>query len=116
MQEAFSDLDIAALAIKLNKEAHDVVTKAGVELESLPTYPKERLGGLVSMDVGAAAGLFSKIMTSLSKAPLYGSSVSLTHPKAVLALPRSSLSQWRLNTYFAATIASRTQQLSGWLI
>jgi 2-dehydropantoate 2-reductase len=73
MQEAFSDLDIAELAIKLNKEAYDVVTKVGVELESLSAYPKERLSGLVSMEVGVAAGLFSKVMTSLSKEPLYGS-------------------------------------------
>ena len=73
MQEAFSDLNIAALAIKLNKEAYSVVEKSGIELESLSTYPKERLGGLVSMEVGAAAGLFSKIVTSLSKEPLYGS-------------------------------------------
>ena len=73
MQEAFSDLDIAVLAIKLNREAHDVVTKAGVKLESLPTYSKERLSGLISMEVNAAAGLFSKIMTSLSREPLYGS-------------------------------------------
>ena len=73
MQETFSDLELAELAIKLNKEAHEVVTASGIELVSLPTYPKERLQGLVSMEEPEAARLFSKIMVSLSDKPLYGS-------------------------------------------
>lgn len=73
MQEAFADLELAELSIRLNKEAYQVVTKSGITLESLPTYPKERLQGLVSMDVEEATKLFSKIMTSLSKEPIYGS-------------------------------------------
>jgi 2-dehydropantoate 2-reductase len=73
MQEAFGDLEVAELAIRLNKEAYQVVTKSGIKLESLPTYPKEKLAGLVSMEECEAAKLFSKIMTSLSDKPLYGS-------------------------------------------
>ena len=73
MQEAFSDLAIAKLAIQLNREAYKVVSGSNISLSSLPTYPKERLEGLVSMEPDQAAGLFSKIMTSLSKEPLYGS-------------------------------------------
>ncbi len=73
MQEAFADLELAELAICLNKEAYEVVTKSGIEVSSLPTYPKERLQGLVSMEKSEAAKLFSKIMTSLSDKPLYGS-------------------------------------------
>ncbi|MFC1514830.1 ketopantoate reductase family protein [Candidatus Omnitrophota bacterium] len=73
MQEAFADLDTAGLAIDLNREAYQIVEKSGIELTSLPTYPKERLSGLVAMDRAQAAGLFSKIMTSLSDRPLYGS-------------------------------------------
>jgi 2-dehydropantoate 2-reductase len=73
MQEAFSDTDIAKLAIQLNREAYGVVTKSGIELEGLPTYPKERLSGLVSMPVDEATQIFSKVMTSLSDKPLYGS-------------------------------------------
>ena len=73
MQEVFADLECAKLAIKLNKEAHSIVTKSSIELVSLPTYPKDRIEGLVSMDIDIAAGIFSKIMTSLSKEPLYGS-------------------------------------------
>jgi len=73
MQEVFSDLDLARLAIKLNREAYAVVTKSNIKLESLPNYPKERIEGLVSMPTEQAAVLFSKIMVSLSKEPLYGS-------------------------------------------
>lgn len=73
MQEAFSDMDIAGLAIRLNREAYDVVKKKDINLVGLPSYPKERIEGLVSMEVEVAAALFSKIMTSLSKEPLYGS-------------------------------------------
>ena len=73
MQEAFADLEIAKLAIKLNQEAYKVVAEANIKLESLPSYPKERIQGLVSMPLDEAAGLFSKIMSNLSKEPLYGS-------------------------------------------
>lgn len=73
MQEVFSDLEFAKLAIELNKEAYKVIAKSGIQLRSLPTYPKERIEGLVSMDINQASALFSKIMTSLSKEPLYGS-------------------------------------------
>ncbi len=73
MQEVFNDLDCAKLAIRLNKEAHDIVSKSNIELVSLPTYSKDKIAGLVSMKVDEAAGIFSKIMTSLSKEPLYGS-------------------------------------------
>ncbi len=73
MQQAFSDLELAKLAIELNREAYEVVSKTKVELESLPTYPKQRLQGLINMPLDEAAGLFSKIMTNLSKEPLYGS-------------------------------------------
>jgi 2-dehydropantoate 2-reductase len=73
MQEAFSSLEIAKLAIKLNKEAYRIVSQAGVSLESLPNYPKERIESLTSMPLKEAASLFSKIMVGLSKEPLYGS-------------------------------------------
>lgn len=73
MQEAFSDLGISELAVKLNKEAYEIVKKSNISLASLPNYPKERLEGLVSMPVKEARALFSKIMISLSKEPLYGS-------------------------------------------
>jgi len=73
MQEAFKDLDVSRIAININREAFSVVRESGIILEDLPAYPVERLVGLVSMEPTQAAGLFSQIMTSLSKEPLYGS-------------------------------------------
>jgi len=73
MQETFADLALAKLAIRINKEAFDVVKNSCIELADLPTYPLARLEGLVSMDIEAASGIFSKVMVSLSKQPLYGS-------------------------------------------
>ncbi|MBP7087804.1 MAG: ketopantoate reductase family protein [Candidatus Omnitrophica bacterium] len=73
MQEVFSDMDLAKLAIKINQEAYRIVAESGIKLNSLPTYPKERIEGLASMDINQAANIFSKVMGSLSKEPLYGS-------------------------------------------
>ena len=73
MQETFADMNFAKLAVKLNKEALSVVKDSGIELADLPTYPKARLEGLVSMETEEASSIFSKAMTSLSKEPLYGS-------------------------------------------
>ncbi len=73
MQEAFGDIEVAELAIRLNREAYSIVQKSKIILESLPSYPKERLEGLVCGDLKESAVIFSKIMVSLSKVPLYGS-------------------------------------------
>ncbi|MCF7877535.1 MAG: ketopantoate reductase family protein [Candidatus Omnitrophica bacterium] len=73
MQEVFKNLEAAELAIRLNREAYRVVKQAGISLESLPNYPKERIEKLVSMPAGESAQIFSKIMVNLSKEPLEGS-------------------------------------------
>lgn len=73
MQESFSDLEISKLAIELNKEAYRIIEKSKIELASLPNYPKERIQSLVSMPSQEAAQIFSKVITGLSKEPLYGS-------------------------------------------
>ncbi len=73
MQEAFADVNVAECAIRLNREAFRIVSLAGIMLESLPGYPKERIEGLLGMPIDKAAAFFSKIMMSLSKEPLYGS-------------------------------------------
>jgi 2-dehydropantoate 2-reductase len=73
MQEAFADLDLAVLSIRLNREAFSVVEQSGIVLENLPGYPKERLIKLVSGEMVQTAEAFSQIMQSLSKEPLYGS-------------------------------------------
>lgn len=73
MQEAFADLEVAEVAIKLLKEAYRVVKESGITLESFPNYPKERVESLVNMPEEEAAKIFSQIMQKLSKEPLYGS-------------------------------------------
>lgn len=73
IQEAFADMDIAKLAILFNQEAYQVVSKSGIELASIPTYPKERLQGLLAMPIAESGALLSQIMTTLSKEPIYGS-------------------------------------------
>ncbi|MFH1504913.1 MAG: ketopantoate reductase family protein [Candidatus Omnitrophota bacterium] len=73
MQETFADLDCARLAIRLNREAYAIAKNSGIELESLPSYPKQKIEGLASIGLEYAAELFSKLMISLSKEPLDGS-------------------------------------------
>lgn len=73
MQEAFSDIEISRISIAIWKEGLDIITKAGINLVSLPDFPLERLTKLVSMPVLQAAQIYSGIMANLSKEPLYGS-------------------------------------------
>lgn len=73
MQEAFSDVRIAAISIALWKEGLDVISKADIELVSLPGFPAENVTKLTRIDHHQAAQIFSGIMTNLSKDPLYGS-------------------------------------------
>ena len=73
MQETFSDIDLCRLSIMLLKEGVDIVTRAYIELVSLPDFPKERIYGLVKMPIEEAAGIINKTLTTLSKEPLYGS-------------------------------------------
>jgi 2-dehydropantoate 2-reductase len=73
MQETFSHLGICGLSIRLLDEALQAVDRAGVELESLPDFPIDRLRGLTAMPLEKASEIFSQTMTNLSKEPLYGS-------------------------------------------
>lgn len=73
MQETFVDIDLCRLSIMLLKEGVDIVTRAEIELVSLPDFPKERIYGLVKMPLEQAAGIMNKTLTTLSKEPLYGS-------------------------------------------
>ncbi len=73
MQETFSDIDLCRLSIMLLKEGVDIVTRANIELVSLPDFPKERIYGLVKMPIEQAAGIINQTLTTLSKDPLYGS-------------------------------------------
>jgi 2-dehydropantoate 2-reductase len=73
MQETFASLELSELSIRIWQEALRVVDKAGIKLESLPDFPVDRLRGLTAMPIAEAGGIYSQIMTSLSKEPLYGS-------------------------------------------
>jgi len=73
MQESFRDPDISRIAINIWKEGLSVINKAGIRLKSLPDFPLDRLIKLTSMPENEAAKIFSNIMVSLSKEPLYGS-------------------------------------------
>lgn len=73
MQEAFSDLDISCISIAIWKEGIDIINKLGIKLISLPDFPVERITKLTSLPISEAARIFSGIMVTLSKEPLYGS-------------------------------------------
>lgn len=73
MQEAFADINISSVSIAIWKEGLDIIDKLGIKLVSLPDFPLERLTKLTALPTSEAAKIFSGIMTSLSKEPLYGS-------------------------------------------
>ena len=73
MQETFADMDLCRLAVMLLKEGVHVVETANIELVSLPDFPQERTLGLAAMPVDQGAAVINKVLTNLSKEPLYGS-------------------------------------------
>ncbi len=73
MQEAFKDTDISSISIAIWKEGMEIVKKSGIDLVSLPGFPLERVTKLAALPTIEAAKIFSGIMMSLSKEPLYGS-------------------------------------------
>ncbi len=73
MQETFADMDLCRLSIRLLKEGVEVVKKANIELVSLPRFSVDRIYGMVSMPEEQAAEIIHKMLTTLSKEPLYGS-------------------------------------------
>ena len=73
MQEAFADIDICKISIAIWKEGLGIVNNARIQLSSLPDFPVENITKLTALPLEQAAKIFSGIMTSLSKEPLYGS-------------------------------------------
>lgn len=73
MQEAFSNLDICKVSIRIWQEGLDIINKAGIKLISLPDFTLERLQKLAALPLQESAKIFSGIMTNLSQEPLYGS-------------------------------------------
>jgi 2-dehydropantoate 2-reductase len=55
------------------KEGLGVVEKSAVRLASLPDFPVERLTKLAALPLEEGAKIFSGIMMSLSREPVYGS-------------------------------------------
>ena len=73
MQEAFADPKVSEIAIAIWKEGYSLTTRLGIHMVSLPDFLLERLTKIVALPTAEAAGVFSGIMASLSKEPLYGS-------------------------------------------
>lgn len=73
MQETFKDLKLCKISMRLWQEGLKVVNSAGIKLESLPDFPLERLIKLTSLPLDESAKIFSQIMVTLSREPLYGS-------------------------------------------
>lgn len=73
MQEVFSDVEISRISIAIWKEGLELINKTGINLTSLPDFGIERLKKLATLPISEAAKIFSGIMSSLSKEPLYGS-------------------------------------------
>jgi len=73
MQETFADKALCLLSIKLLKEGVKIVQDAGVELQSLPSFPVERILGLAAMPEAQAVEILHKTLTNLSKVPVDGS-------------------------------------------
>lgn len=73
MQETFKNLSICKISMQIWREGWDLVNRAQINLSSLPNFPLERIGNLLDLPEDKSAGIFSNIMTNLSKEPLYGS-------------------------------------------
>lgn len=73
MQETFSDMEMCRLSILLLKEGLGIIQEAGIALESMTNFPKERILGLAAMPTDQAAAIIQKTLMGLSKEPLYGS-------------------------------------------
>jgi len=73
MQEAYANIEVCKLALRLLKEGFDVVENIGIKLVNMPDFDVEKLKGLTQMSLDEAAPIYSGIMTHLSKEPLYGS-------------------------------------------
>ncbi|MFT5388210.1 MAG: 2-dehydropantoate 2-reductase [Lysobacterales bacterium] len=72
LQETYSDLDLCRLSIAILKEGFEVVEKAGLTLESLPNFPKERISELLDIPIDKAVMSVKNNLTTLSKVSLYG--------------------------------------------
>ena len=73
MQEIFKDLEISRVSLAIWKECFEIARRAGIKLVSLPGFSIENVIRLLSLPKDEAVKIFSNMMCSLSKEPLYGS-------------------------------------------
>ncbi len=73
MQETFAGEAVCRISLQIWREGWELVVKAGLPVADLPGFPKERVTDLLALPPSQAAAVFSKVMTGLSKEPLYGS-------------------------------------------
>lgn len=73
IQETYADMDMCALALRLQKEGFELLEKIDITPANMPDFDVEKLKNLTAMPAQQAAPIFSSIMVNLSKEPLYGS-------------------------------------------
>jgi 2-dehydropantoate 2-reductase len=72
VQKAFSDPDIAAVAVMLLKEGIGVIEEAEVHIEPLPDFNESSLKSLLAAPLPEAAVRFGDITTNMSRIPCQG--------------------------------------------
>lgn len=111
MQETYANLQMCKLALRLLKEGFDVVEKLKIPLANMPDFDIEKLRGLANMPPDQGAPIFSGIMTSLSKEPLYGSilqSIQRGRPSEIDFINGEIANQAKLNNLDARLNAAIT--------
>ncbi len=72
LQETFTDLDMAKLAVIILKEGFQAVENAGIKLTNLAEFELDKFRQLTQFPLEEAAQAFSKEINSLGKEPVYG--------------------------------------------
>lgn len=114
MQETFANLDMAKLSILLLKEGFSVVDRAGIKLINLPDFDLNKFRGLTQMPIDEASQIFSRIMTNLSKEPLYGSilqSIKRERPSEIDYINGEIVHLYRFNSNVDATLNAKMVNL-----
>jgi 2-dehydropantoate 2-reductase len=72
MQSAFSDIDIAKVAVLLLKEGVKVIEEAEVHIEPLPDFNEKSLKDLLAVPLDEAAVRFGMMVMGMSRTPCEG--------------------------------------------
>jgi 2-dehydropantoate 2-reductase len=112
LQETYADLGMCRLTLSLLREGFGVVDKLGIVPADMPDFEVAKLKGLTQMPVDEAAPIYSKIMTGLSAAPVYGSilqSLQRGRPSEIDYINGEFANQARLNNIDARLNARATE-------